>query len=326
MIGALNQNFLEFRMETEEDVQLYLTLLADVERYLNEAVTYTQNQARRGYFLQDETLDSTLAEIDRFVEKVDDNALIVNFQEKLAAIDSLSDEQRQRYANENETLMKETYLPSYRHVREELEALRGSAKGQGGLAAAYGEQGRAYYQLLMQAKTGTDQTIMELASELENFLIQKLQRMQTLLQQDPSLLEKLEAVEFPTVDAAELLAEFEKKMTEVVPEIPSIRYTVSFLDASIASENTIAYYLIPPLDQETENIMKVNPAYADNSETLWTTLAHEGFPGHCYQHNYFQNTDPHPIRRVLSETAYAEGWRKSSRWKLTAGWASTMKI
>ena len=132
--------------------------------------------------------------------------------------------------------------------------------------------------------------------------------MQTLAQLDPNLLEKLEAVEFPTVDATELLAEFEKKMTEVVPEIPSIRYTVSFLDASIASENTIAYYLIPPLDQETENIMKVNPAYADKAETLWTTLAHEGFPGHCYQHNYFQNTDPHPIRRVLSETAYAEGW------------------
>ena len=308
LIGALNQNFLEFRMETEEDVQLYLTLLADVERYLNEALTYTQNQARRGYFLQDETLDSTLAEIDRFVEKVDDNALIVNFEEKLDAIDSLNDEQRQRYANENETLMKETYLPSYRHVREELEALRGSAKGQGGLASAYGEQGRAYYELLMQVKTGTDQTIMELASELENFLIQKLQRMQTLAQQDPNLLKKLETVEFPTVDAAELLAEFEKKMTEVVPEIPSIRYTVSFLDASIASENTIAYYLIPPLDQETENIMKVNPAYADKAETLWTTLAHEGFPGHCYQHNYFQHTDPHPIRRVLSETAYAEGW------------------
>ena len=261
LIGALNQNFLEFRMETEEDVQLYLTLLADVERYLNEALTYTQNQARRGYFLQDETLDSTLAEIDRFVEKVDDNALIVNFEEKLDAIDSLNDEQRQRYANENETLMKETYLPSYRHVREELEALRGSAKGQGGLASAYGEQGRAYYELLMQVKTGTDQTIMELASELENFLIQKLQRMQTLAQQDPNLLKKLETVEFPTVDAAELLAEFEKKMTEVVPEIPSIRYTVSFLDASIASENTIAYYLIPPLDQETENIMKVNSIF-----------------------------------------------------------------
>ena len=59
---------------------------------------------------------------------------------------------------------------------EELEALRGSAKGQGGLAAAYGEQGRAYYELLMQAKTGTDQTIMELASELENFLIQRVGR------------------------------------------------------------------------------------------------------------------------------------------------------
>ena len=102
----------------------------------------------------------------------------------------------------NETLMKETYLPSYRHVREELEALRGSAKGQGGLAAAYGEQGRAYYELLMQAKTGTDQTIMELASELRISLDSEAAAHADAGPADPNLPEKLETVEFPDhVDA-----------------------------------------------------------------------------------------------------------------------------
>lgn len=308
LISALNQNFLEFRITSEADVQLYLTLLADVERYLNEALTYTQAQAERGYFLQDSALDSTLAEIDRFVEKVDDNVLIVNFAEKLGELEALSADQRQNYADKNEQIMKESYLPSLHHVRDTLEKLRGSAKGQGGLAAAYGEQGQAYYQLLMQSKTAGDQTILELASELESFMLQKLQRMQTLLQQNPQLLDKLENMEFPLTEASALLQQYQKKMTEIVPEIPQIRYTVSYLDASIASENTIAYYLIPPLDQETENIIKVNPAYQDKAETLWLTLAHEGFPGHCYQHNYFQTTDPHPIRRLLSEIAYTEGW------------------
>lgn len=183
-----------------------------------------------------------------------------------------------------------------------------------------------YYELLMQAKTGTDQTIMELASELENFLIQKLQRMQALAQQDPNLLEKLEAVEFPTVDATELLAEFEKKMTEVVPEIPSIRYTVSFLDASIASENTIAYYLIPPLDQETENIMKVNPAYADKAERCGLRWRTKAFRDIVTNITIFRI--PILIQSAVSfrKLPTRKAGRKSSRWKLTAGWASTMKI
>lgn len=89
LIGALNQNFLEFRMETEEDVQLYLTLLADVERYLNEALTYTQNQARRrATSCRMKPSTARWRKSDRFVEKVDDNALIVNFEEKLDAINS----------------------------------------------------------------------------------------------------------------------------------------------------------------------------------------------------------------------------------------------
>lgn len=150
-------------------------------------------------------------------------------------------------------------------------------------------------------------------------MIAKLMRMQELMQAEPDLITKMENFEFTVTDAAELLKLHEENMTLSVPSIPKINYNVNYLDASIASENTIAYYLIPPLDEPKDNVIKVNPAFADDLETLYQTTAHEGFPGHLYQQNYYQNTYPSPIRRTLSEIAYTEGWAEmagmeSYRW------------
>lgn len=319
LVAALNQNFLEFRLETEQDIEFYLTLLADVERYMTQALDYTKKQAKKGYFLQDTALDSALEEIDRFLEKTDDNALVVNFSDKLKLIDGLSDESRQNYEARNLEIMRQQYLPVYQKTRDTLESLRGSAKGQGGLTAAYGKEGTAYYQLLMQSKSGTNQTIEELVNEIEDYMIVKLMRIQELMQADPDLLTKMENFEFTISDAAELLKLHEENMTLTVPAIPKINYSVDILDASIASENTIAYYLIPPLDEPKDNVIKVNPAFVDDLATLYQTTAHEGFPGHLYQQNYYQNTNPSPIRRVISEIAYTEGWAEmagmdSYRW------------
>ena len=41
---------------------------------------------------------------------------------------------------------------------------------------------------------------------------------------------------------------------------------------------------------------------------LFTTLAHEGYPGHLYQTVYFANTNPDPIRTILNFGGYVEGW------------------
>ena len=307
IINGLNQNFLEFRLETEEDVRFYLTLLNDVERYIDQALTVTRSQAERGYFLQDFTLDETLMEIRRFTDRKEDNALIINFNEKLEKLD-LSEQEKENYRQENRKIMMEQYLPSYNKAYDVLESLRGSNKAEGGLALAYGTEGREYYELLMNVKSATTQTVEDLAMELEEFLISKLNRMGELQQKEPYLFEKMEEFEFSMDDAEEILKLHEKMMTTIVPEIPEIPYQVSVLDETIISEDTIAYYLIPPMDKATENVIRINPRYTSDRETLFVTLAHEGFPGHLYQRNYYQNTDPSPIRYVLSEIGYTEGW------------------
>jgi len=37
-------------------------------------------------------------------------------------------------------------------------------------------------------------------------------------------------------------------------------------------------------------------------------LAHEGFPGHCFQTTYYYDTNPHPIRTIVENQGYIEGY------------------
>ena len=62
-------------------------------------------------------------------------------------------------------------------------------------------------------------------------------------------------------------------------------YRVNYLDASVASDLVSAYYVVPPIDSPSKNVIKVNPNNTD-LVSLFSTLAHEGFPGHLYQNNY----------------------------------------
>jgi len=61
----------------------------------------------------------------------------------------------------------------------------------------------------------------------------------------------------------------------------------------------------PAIDDQDNNLIRVNGKHTDG---MWTTLAHEGYPGHMLQNAYYMSTDPEPIRTVLSFLGYKEGW------------------
>ena len=69
-----------------------------------------------------------------------------------------------------------------------------------------------------------------------------------------------------------------------------------------------AFYMIPAIDNTEENVIYINRAHMNDDLTLFTTLAHEGYPGHLYQTVYYENTDPDPIRSVMDFGGYVEGW------------------
>ena len=48
-----------------------------------------------------------------------------------------------------------------------------------------------------------------------------------------------------------------------------------------------AFYLTPPIDTGSPNLIYLNPDSRLRGIELYTTLAHEGFPGHLYQSQFF---------------------------------------
>ena len=106
------------------------------------------------------------------------------------------------------------------------------------------------------------------------------------------------------INANAALKDLKNKIKENYPEAADVNYVVDYLDPSIAGEYTVAYYLIPPVDNYEENVIRVNPSCTD----LYSTLAHEGYPGHLYQTTYSLAHNYHPIANTLSYIGYTEGW------------------
>ena len=73
-----------------------------------------------------------------------------------------------------------------------------------------------------------------------------------------------------------------------------------------------AFYLVPPIDDFWQNTIYINESSTPIGLDLFTTLAHEGYPGHLYQTVYYllyskEHQVPN-IRHILNFNGYVEGW------------------
>jgi len=299
---ALITNFVEYKFYDEQDVKDYLVLLEDVPRYLEECIEFTKKQSSMGLFMTDFSVDSTVAEIDKFLSKEGDSALIVSFENKLSNAEFDTD----AYFKENRTIVNEKILPAYQWVKQQLEALKGTAVFE---TLAETEEGKAYYEALYYYKSGSSLSPSKMLEKGKEVLLEVLQEYMQLMYTDETLVNRYMSVQFEEEEPEKILNNYQKKLLKHFPEGPEVTYTAEYLDPSITNEATIAYYLIPPFDFITDNVIKINPlATKGDTVTLYSTLAHEGFPGHCFQTTYYYDTNPHPIRTIVENQGYIEGY------------------
>ena len=105
-----------------------------------------------------------------------------------------------------------------------------------------------------------------------------------------------------------ILKELQTKTAVSFPEPPDIAYSVKYVPEALEEHLSPAFYMIPAIDAYQENVIYVNQAQMGNALTLYTTLAHEGYPGHLYQTVYYASRNPNPIRTILNFGGYVEGW------------------
>lgn len=95
-------------------------------------------------------------------------------------------------------------------------------------------------------------------------------------------------------------------------ESNSVSCQIKKVSSSMEAYSSPAYYLTPPIDDLWHNTIYLNEPNITDDLTLYTTLAHEGYPGHLYQTVYSQNflnqQNASCIRSMLHYGGFVEGW------------------
>ena len=120
-------NLVFYDMHTKADVENYLTLLADTPRYVGQVLAFEQEKSADGKFMRDNALDKVLEQIKAFMDARETCFLFATFDEFIADIDELSDEERAAYSARNAELVN-ALIDSYQVLYDGLEELRGKCR------------------------------------------------------------------------------------------------------------------------------------------------------------------------------------------------------
>ena len=107
---------------------------------------------------------------------------------------------------------------------------------------------------------------------------------------------------------AAILTTLESKLGKDFPEPPQVNTQIKYVQKSMEEYLSPAFYMIPAIDNTENNVIYINQGHLPDDLSLFTTLAHEGYPGHLYQTTYFASQNPDPIRTLLNYGGYTEGW------------------
>lgn len=301
VIDNLLTTFTEFVFYEKEDIDDYLATLASVPAYLDQCLENTKKQAAKGYFLTDAMLKATEDAIEKFVDKKDDNELIKIFNENIDAFDGLSAEEKEAYKKKNQEIVLNAYIPSYEKVAEELQKLKGSRKADYNVSSLEG--GSEYYAALARYKTSIDADVETILDICTQYIEKSVDELYDIMQNHSEVTE--ETLDF---DSAEDVLSYLEGHLDAFPVLDKVYYNVQYLDPSVANDSIVAYYLSPPVDDMRDNVIKINGDNVSDVLDLYTTLAHEGFPGHLYQTNYYIQQQPSLLRTQLTMMGYQEGW------------------
>ena len=295
----------EYTFRTRRDVEDYLTLLDQTDEYFASLLVYEQEKAAAGLSMPASSLKSVRKQCDTFAERL--QPLLENGT--ITAADA------QKYTDTNDRLLRTVLLPAYVALGDGLLLLEDPAVPLTGLAAK--PQGKEYYEALLLSETGSYRPVSEVQELLTAQFTAEYEAIRNLLTQHPDAAKRYtqnEEIAFPLRDVSQMLTDLQGRMKGSFPAISGEAVSVSVkpVSESLESYSAPAFYLTAPLDDTTQNVIYINQQKTPKGLELYTTLAHEGYPGHLYQTVYSNRRTlaegKRPAKELLWYGGYLEGW------------------
>lgn len=299
----------EYRLDNEKDIKDYLSLVNQVPELFTQILDFEQERRNAGIISPSFVISDTIEQIDQFLNASEENNLLIqSFEERLANVKSLSKDQKASYIANNRLLVTDKVFPAYKSLKTSLQSYTNELKNTSSKErlCEY-KNGRDYYKFLLMSNVGTDFSPEDCITILESQLKNTVKDISSLTAKNKDLYtEYLSAT--PALSAPkEIMNTLKNDSLIDFPEIKNISCQLKNVPDALSGTSACAFYLVPPIDSTKDNIIYINKSRVDSNE-LFSTLAHEGYPGHLYQTNYFLTTNPSPLRTFLHCAGYDEGW------------------
>ena len=323
----------EYTFRTKRDVTDYLALLDQVDDYFASLLLYEQEKAAVGFFMPACSSEKVRKQCDTIVTAKElargTHFLQTTFEDRLSELQTqglFTPEETVSLIKANDRLLVTVVQPAYAALSEGLLSLEtstdaasdrnGSAHNGFPKGLALLPDGKSYYRHLLFSETGSSRSEKELVQMLLTQFQKEQSAIRSLAARSPSLITLLSdenTAVFPLAEPEEMLSDLQVRMKNDFPvssPVPTI--TVKDVVPSLEPYSAPAFYLTTPLGASDNNVIYINRRNSSQGLELYTTLAHEGFPGHLYQTVYnnrtFSNKDRNPARKLIWYGGYLEGW------------------
>lgn len=315
----------EYTFRSKQDVTDYLEILNQSGDYFAGLFQFEKEKADQGLFMTDSSIQKVIEQCDLIMNAADlesgTHFLHTTFEERISPLVEngiLTSEEKEFYISENNRMITTVMKPAYDQLSDSLYLLLGSGVNEEGLT--YFPQGKEYYLHLLEKNTCSSKDIVAVKNTLKNNFNDLYKQLSTLIQENSAYLSTISEINADTLPLStpeEMLAQLQQAVKVDFPSFPSTSDTVPShevknISQSLQKYSSPAFYLTPPMDDLNKNTIYINPKNNASGLSLYTTLAHEGYPGHLYQTVYSslnqQNTGNSPLRHLLYYGGYVEGW------------------
>lgn len=315
----------EYTFRSPKDVEDYLALLDQTDEYFASLLAFEQEKKSAGLSMSTYSLKQTKEQCDTIITKASleegSHFLQTTFKERLDTLVSaglITDTTAKEYIVENDRLLRTVVQPAYEALADGLflmEDADGVTPMPSGLAAR--PHGQEYYRQLLISETGSYRPVEEVKTLLHKTIQQEYAAIIELVTAHPELAQEIEELSYtdlPCTDADAMLTDLQARMQEIFPALPedTTAVAVKQVSPSLQEYCAPAYYLTTPIDDTDSNVIYINQKNPLTDLDLYTTLAHEGYPGHLYQTVYnnrdFLSSQENKARQLLWYGGYLEGW------------------
>lgn len=301
--------FSDWTLRNEQDVKDVITLMKSVRPYMDSILAYTKKQEEKGTLMLD--IKSVKEYCEKVVKEDVNSSVLTGLNESIDNL-KLGDDKTKQYKAELKKAFQEYFLPAYSDIIKTMKELDSSKNNTLGLC--HMKNGKEYYELLFKQATGTDKSIEDIKKELNSMSRSSLLAVQSVISKNKNLYDEYVNGKIKTKykDFESMLKDLDKDIKDDFPSVGTLNYRIRPIGEDLASGGVAAYFNIPALDGTTPKQIRVNmleDALNVQSLETFSTVAHEGIPGHMYQIAYAYKNVKDPWRNSMASfLGYTEGY------------------